>query len=67
MCIIRFDSPKRSHAVSVTTSEVQIICMFFSIHSNCSGYNELMELLLSSGSLNEQICKINKGKPQRRW
>ena len=46
MFIVGIDIAKRSHAVSVITSERQIVCKSFTSRSRCSDYNAL--LLLSS-------------------
>lgn len=45
MFIVGIDIAKRSHAVSVITSEGQIVCKPFSIRNSCSGYNTLLERL----------------------
>ena len=45
MFIIGIDIAKRSHAVSVITSEGQTVCKPFSIRNSCSGYNALLERL----------------------
>ena len=45
MFISGIDIAKRSHAVSVITSEGQTVCKPFSIRNSCSGYNTLLERL----------------------
>lgn len=45
MFIVGIDIAKRSHAVSVITSEGQTVCKPFSIRNSCSGYNTLLERL----------------------
>ena len=45
MFIVGIDIAKRTHMVSVMTSEGQIICKPFSIRNTCSGYNLLLERL----------------------
>ena len=45
MFIVGIDIAKRSHAVSVITSEGQIVCKSFTIRNSCSGYNALLERL----------------------
>ena len=45
MFIVGIDIAKRTHVVSVMTSEGQIVCKPFSIRNNCSGYNLLLERL----------------------
>ena len=43
MFIVGIDVAKRSHEVSIITSEGQTVQRAFSISNNCTGYNCLME------------------------
>lgn len=54
MFIVGIDIAKRSHAVSVITSEGQTVCKTFSIRNSCSGYNMLLE----------RLCKISNHKSE---
>lgn len=54
MFIVGIDIAKRSHAVSIITSEGQTVCKTFSIRNSCSGYNMLLE----------RLCKISNHKSE---
>ena len=50
MFIVGIDVAKRSHEVSIITSEGQTVQRAFSISNNCTGYNCLMEIVFAMES-----------------
>ena len=55
MFIVGIDVAKRSHEVTVITSEGQVVQKAFSIRNNCMGYNLMMEKLRKLTNVKSQI------------
>ena len=55
MFIVGIDVAKRSHEVTVITSEGQVVQKAFSIRNNCMGYNLMMEKLRKPTNVKSQI------------
>lgn len=55
MFIVGIDVVKRSHEVSIITSEGQIVHRAFSICNNCTGYNLMMEKVRKLTNIKGQI------------
>ena len=55
MFIVGIDVAKRSHEVSIITSEGQTVQRAFSISNNCTGYNCLMEKIRKLTNVRSEI------------
>lgn len=55
MFIVGIDVTKRSHEVSIITSEGQTVQRAFSISNNCTGYNCLMEKIRKLTNVRSEI------------
>ena len=55
MFIVGIDVAKRSHEVSIITSEGQTVQRTFSISNNCTGYNCLMEKIRKLTNVRSEI------------
>ena len=55
MFIVGIDVAKRSHEVTVATSEGQVVQKAFSIRNNCTGYNLMMEKIKKLTNVKSQI------------
>ena len=55
MFIVGIDVAKRSHEVSIITSEGQTVQRAFSISNNCTGYNCLMEKIRKLTNVRSEV------------
>lgn len=55
MFIVGIDVAKRSHEVTIVTSEGQVVQKAFSIRNNCTGYNLMMEKIKKLTNVKSQI------------